>query len=441
MGTSLLIQNPNVHVEPGGTVATEIRVRNNGAVVDQFSFEPLGDAAKWITVDPPTLRLFPDTDAVATLRIAPPRLPTSRPGPTTWAVKALSQEDPGGTVVAEGTVDVGSYTDISAELQPSTARGRGTGRYELAVDNRGNVVMPVRVAGTSPDQELAFDIGNAAIDSAPGTATFGRLTVRPPRRLWRGQPLTHPFQVLVEPQASVDSAPPVAIVLNGTYVQQPIIPKWLPKALLIAAAALLALFVLWKTVLQPTVESAARAVAIEEVAPVSSAVGRLEPAVEDAAADAAAANEQAEAAASASEEAAEPAAEPTAAPIDPTPSAITEPHRLRLTVGADAGGRGRSAAEPLADGQSWAITDVILQNPGGDAGTIRVSIDGEVVLESALDNFRDLDFHLVAPFVVEAGQVVTVEVDCDAEQLVDGDPCADAVSISGFLTRSGETGA
>ena len=83
------------------------------------------------------------------------------------------------------------------------------------------------------------------------------------------------------------------IVVNGNLFQEPVIPKWLLKALLLLLALLLALFILWKTLLKPSVESAAREVAIEEVAPVSSAVEQLEPAVEEAAAQAEQAPKQA----------------------------------------------------------------------------------------------------------------------------------------------------
>ena len=41
----------------------------------------------------------------------------------------------------------------------------------------------------------------------------------------------------------------------GTVVQEPVLPKWLLKAVLLGGALLLTLFVLWKTVLKPTFES------------------------------------------------------------------------------------------------------------------------------------------------------------------------------------------
>jgi hypothetical protein len=40
---------------PGAEATVTATVRNTGTLVDQFTFEILGDAAGWATVDPPTL--------------------------------------------------------------------------------------------------------------------------------------------------------------------------------------------------------------------------------------------------------------------------------------------------------------------------------------------------------------------------------------------------
>ena len=114
----------------------------------------------------------------------------------------------------------------------------------------------------------------------------------------------------------------------------------------------------------------------------------------------------------------------------------TEPTNFRLTVGADVGQTNNAQGTPVGANQTFALTDLILQNPSGDQGNIRVLINGVPILESALQNFRDLDFHFVAPYVVPAGQNISIEIDCSATQILPSptDPCADAVSFSGFTT-------
>ncbi len=231
MGTSVSVQQSALAVNPGSSVSTELRIRNTGDVVDQFAFQPLGDAAAWITVDPPVVRLFPATDQVVTVTIAPPRISTSKPGISNWAVKAIPAEDPAGAAVAEGTVDVGQFFEIGAELQPVTGRARLTGRFELAIDNRGNVDVPVRLTGTDAEQTLGFEFDPVQVDSQPGAAHFAKIKIKPATKIWRGQPKNHPFQVVVEPQVRADAGAgtpasvAAPIVVPGNLLQEPIIPN------------------------------------------------------------------------------------------------------------------------------------------------------------------------------------------------------------------------
>ena len=103
----------------------------------------------------------------------------------------------------------------------------------------------------------------------------------PHDRFWKGPPKTHQFQILVTerarhaelPAPSMAGAPgappppteglptPVAVappeVVNGTLLQEAMVPAWLIKAILALIALLLILWILWITLFKPTVESAA----------------------------------------------------------------------------------------------------------------------------------------------------------------------------------------
>jgi hypothetical protein len=366
--------------------------------------------------------------------------------------------------VAEGVVDVAEFSVIEAELQPSAGRGRIAGRYAIAVDNRGNIPMQVRLTGTDSEQALGYEFGDDIIATEPGAAHFTKLKLRPPERIWRGQPKSHPFQILVAPQQRADGvvepdrspagdapangavavaeAPPIqATVLTGTFLQEPILPKWLWKAVLAVLALLLVLFILWKTLLKPQVESAARAVAVEEVEDVEDQVTELEDEVEEVAEVAETAQESA---AEAEETAA--GAEETAAGAGGGASGLgtvfnetSAPSNSRLTVTADPGATANTGGGPLPENVTFALTDVILQNPGGAVGRIRIQLGGDTILESALENFRDLDFHFVSPYIVAGGQELALEIDCAADQVVAGTPCEAAVSFAGFTTETTES--
>lgn len=466
MGTTVSLSDADLAVEPGSTVSTTLRVRNTGDVVDQITFQPLGDAASWITVEPAEVRLFPNTDESVAVRICPPRESSSHPGPTDWAVRALPREDPDGSAVAEGTVDVGMYAEVAAEMQPEIGHGRLRGRFELAIDNRGNIPVPVRATGTDAEQSLEFDFSEPILDCEPGTARFTKIKVKPAKRIWKGQPKTHAFEILAEPQviemadlepphqdtpgelpapggggtalleapalAPAPSMPTVApMTLTGTYVQVPILPKWFWKAVLALLVLAVVLWILWHTLFKPTIESAAREVALEETAALAEEVAAVDEKVDEATA---AGEAQAAAAAEDIADLAEQAAGTTGGALDSTFNETTKPSNFRIAVSAAPGAVATTSAAALPTNATFALTDVILQNPRGDFGIISVQIGGVPIIESSLDNFRDLDFHFVAPYVADSSAPLSVVVECAAVQIPADGGCSPAVSFSGFET-------
>src|SRR5437667_2572604 len=62
----------DVRVDPGAESEAEIRVRNTGSIVDRISLQVEGPAARWASVDPPTVNLYPGAEATARLRFSPP---------------------------------------------------------------------------------------------------------------------------------------------------------------------------------------------------------------------------------------------------------------------------------------------------------------------------------------------------------------------------------
>jgi hypothetical protein len=66
----------------------------------------------------------------------------------------------------------------------------------------------------------------------------------------------------------------------------------------------------------------------------------------------------------------------------------------------------------VPNNRAVAITDVVLQNPRGDIGTMRIQIGDEILLEENLANLRDQ--HYPIPLQVRAGQPVVVAVSCQA---------------------------
>src|SRR5256885_14512239 len=73
MAATATLASKAVTVTPGGEAVSEVRVRNPGTVVDQFTLEVLGDASAWAIVEPAVIPLFPGGVAAARIRLEPPK--------------------------------------------------------------------------------------------------------------------------------------------------------------------------------------------------------------------------------------------------------------------------------------------------------------------------------------------------------------------------------
>ena len=127
MGASVTLVTPAVAVEPGQTISIDIRVRNTGTVVDEFVLDVLGDAAGWAVVEPDSISLFPGAEGTAKAVCSPPRVASTPAGIVPFGLRARSREDPAGSAVEEGSVEVGAFQSPFAELVPRTSRGSGSG--------------------------------------------------------------------------------------------------------------------------------------------------------------------------------------------------------------------------------------------------------------------------------------------------------------------------
>ncbi|MGP3939915.1 COG1470 family protein [Streptomyces sp. 6N106] len=158
----------------------------------------------------------------------------------------------------ERGVTVRPFTEVTSELVPRGSNSAWRGRHKVAVDNRGNTPLPVVLSARGATERAKMAFEPAELTVPPGEAKFATLRVRPTQRLWRGTPITHPFQAVVTPRTGEGQDPYELVVLDGTYEQQAILPRWLPRALAAAVLVAALLVGLWYALLRPTVRSAAR---------------------------------------------------------------------------------------------------------------------------------------------------------------------------------------
>jgi hypothetical protein len=407
-------------VRPGEAATAEITVRNTGHVVDSFHLEPLGALAPWMRIEPADLPLMPGTEGTALVFFDPPRTPQLTAGQVPWAVRVLPAEDPDAATVEEGVLEIEPFTEFAADMRPRTsrARGRRSGKHELVVDNLGNVAIDVFLAGGDPDQKLDVALEPAELTLAPGAAAIVAVRPRARARFWRGQPKTYPFQVVVEPSGAQPT------VVDASLLQEAVLPAWLLK-LLVAVAVLAAILVaLWFAVLKPTIRDTATAIATKQSAQEASARKS---------ADAAAANS------------ADATKQDTDGKLDKLNTALGKPIKTPLTTVDPLGNPLTTRVAATKDEQApsavldakrvVSITDLLLQNPNGDSGLLSLSRGQDVVYEARLENFRDLDLHLVAPIVLDAGEKFGLTVSCtnpDPAGPAKAKPCTPAATVQGF---------
>ena len=425
MGVSASLSPRALETEAGGEVRCQVRVRNTGSVVDQFVVDVVGAAGPWSSVEPESLNLLPGDEGVATVVIKPPRAASTPAGEVAFGVRVFSKEDPSGSTVEEGTLTIAPFSELTAEVVPHSGRGRRSARYEVAVDNRGNVPLNTDLLPTDPDQLLKFDVRPPGLKCDPGTATFAKVIVRPKKRFWRGPNKTLPFQVTAAPQGE---AP---VTADGVMVQEAIIPRWLPAALAALIALAIVLAILWATLFKPAIQDAAKTEANKALAATQNQANQ--------------ASKQAAAAATSAKKAADAAASVGATTVPNGVTTTTSPSlnslisggngtsfRLQTSVAA-AGNQTVPAPAPPA-GKSFMLTDMVLENPQGDTGqiTINRTNPNAVLFQVGLGNFRDLDYHFVSPILFRPGQQLNIQVNCTTPGS-GASTCNPAVSFSGVF--------
>ncbi|MFE5586790.1 hydrolytic protein [Kitasatospora sp. NPDC056531] len=464
MTTSAELGLPALTVAPGGVATTTLTVRNDLDIVEAYSLEVVGDCAAWTTVEPARVSLFPGTSETVTVRLAPPRSPAARAGEFPLGIRVLPTERPELVTVPETTVTVTPFHELQAALAPRRRRGWLRGRYRTSVRNLGNAPTTVVPTPGQAGEELRFRATPERLRLEPGESGEMRLQARARKLIWFGKQASWPFEVTVGPEESaaakgtdgkgtdgkgaegkgvgdkpetttVDPTPLQKPVLDGEFIQLPILPKWLLALL----AALIALLLAWFALVRPAVRSSAKQAAEQAVA----------------------------------QQSATPA--PTPTPGAPAPGAPTPPSGGN-PGGQDKPGAGQPSGGPgggnnpgsglavpgtgqqssatievqTANGSSSAgsyqvphgkvfdITDIVAANFQGDQGLLTIKAGKQTITTIALETFRNQDYHWVTPIQVPEDQTVTANVTCESP----GTPasgkqaatCHELLNISGTLS-------
>ncbi|MCY0931990.1 hypothetical protein OTB20_38615 [Streptomyces sp. H27-H1] len=253
MGVIASLDERDVAVEAGESATCSVRLHNTGHTVDTFTLDVLGEAAEWTTVQPESVNVFPGDDAVVVLTFTPPRSADVPCGTKAFALRIMAQEDTDGSVIEEGTVEVGGFAELAAELVPRTVRGARAARTKLAVDNFGNGPVTVQFTGKDESGAVGFRFKPAQTVVEGGTTQLIPVRMRMKRRFLTGQPKTVPIEI------GLTASDGTKLDTAGVVIQPALLPRWLPKALTFGVAGVVLLAVLAPAVFDalPTSKAAA----------------------------------------------------------------------------------------------------------------------------------------------------------------------------------------
>jgi hypothetical protein len=238
MSVLATIEPSNLKVDAGSEASLVVRVRNRGSIVDQFDIHVVGPTAAWATVDPPSLRLFPDKEGEARVTFRPPRAPEPNADTYPFGIAVRAAADPTAATVEEGHVVVAPFVQLASQVAPQTSRGSLSGSHDLTVKNIGNAVAEVTVTATDPDRLLNFEVMPARVGLRPGGSATVRARVKPKSTFFMGGSKRVPFQLQIdEPNAGSYQVP-------ATLEQRPLIPGWTKVAFGMAVALIAAVTVL-----------------------------------------------------------------------------------------------------------------------------------------------------------------------------------------------------
>ena len=393
MTVSASFQPSSVASTPGTAAALTLRLHNDADIEEVIKLKALGELAEHTVLQSETIYLEPgEAFDVPVIVDVSTHLSS---GNHMSGIEVSSGN--GSCITAEATIAVAETIGYTVSLQPPRSSSGGSGKHQVIVDNTGNTPMMIEVAAQAVDNRVDIELAAPLVNVDPGKTAKIEMKLHPRARFWNGVPQEHPFTVRV---AGSDHE---VHELEGVYEQGPRVRPWFGPAVAGMLGALLLGAIAWFVLLRPAVESIAddrAAAAIDEQQTVfDEKIAELEAAAERA------------------------RQLPLGTPAD-----------LRLNAEAAPGGSANESFTVASD-RVLSVTDVVFQNPDGAVGRVALMRSGEVLLESELANFRDLDLHFVAPFRFDGSDTVEIRLECETPG-PSASACTVGASIIGFVDQS-----
>jgi hypothetical protein len=398
VATQAWFTTTETQVVPGTTTSLSLLVSNLGEHTERYALSPTGVAAPWTTLRPAYLTIFPGSHQSVDVEVTAPRPPAATAGPSALGVRVVPHSEPDEVVNADVTLEVAPAHVRRLALLDPAVRSKRRATYDVLVENLGNAPAVCQLHFIEPSGRLEGSVDTPVVRVDPGGSALVQVRVRARRLLWDRRTRSIPFRV----DADEPGAPSASSA--GSFLQTPVLPERFGLRLFGGLAAGAALGAIWLAVVRPHVERTVDRAVTELRASTPIVADGTVPAPEAA---------------------------------SPVPAAVPENDPVRLgepfseTVpGAAAAGQQSAETVTVPDDSVLEVTQLIVQNPYGDEGSVVVSL-GDVRLEYDLDDLDGVDANqgFVEPVRIGPGAQIAVEVSC----AVVGRPGAASCSVSATL--------
>ena len=167
MGITAVLLTPTLAVDAGESVATDVRLENDGPTAVQVRLSVTGGARPFSWVAPDTVSVPAGAHAAVRVGFHMPKASVPAAGPIPFAL-AID-----GATAATGVVELRPFSLLSATLTAEEAPGR----HRFTVGNRGNAPMPTELRAEVEGDPLDVRIEPTSVVVTPGENAVAAVTV------------------------------------------------------------------------------------------------------------------------------------------------------------------------------------------------------------------------------------------------------------------------
>ncbi len=394
-----------ISIRPGSTTSLSLSIENLGEHTEAYTIIPAGMTAAWTTVTRPNVTLFGGSRDVVEIVIRPPAIHTTTAGPTPAAVRVIPQQQPDEAIVAETLLDVQSFDDRRITMLQPLRRGRRRVNYEFMVDNHGNNLASCRLHLVDRTERVDGSFDPPAVGIAPGSKSLVRLRLKAKSGFLRRAERQLDFEIEATQQ---DHDPAIG---HAALIQPPTIPARAIWRVLVAAAVVGAAALAWVHVVRPELRDAAERAVDDRLGELDTTPTPTSIATDTGSGDAVVG---------------------TTVPVAAADEGV--PFTTRIQVDVEIGQTG-SQSYSIPSDSTFALTDLVVQNPNRDVGTAALLQNSDTLYGWNLAQLQsNNEFQpRVTELVFQPNDTIVLQATCDGAGSTVDTGCSIAVLLSGEL--------